>query len=246
MAGDILWGCFVKINTIVHIGQHKTGTTSIQHYLRTHKAELSSRGLFVPTSIAGHDHPSHYVLNIYALDSHRMSSMKEKLLKEKGDSYLKSLRESIPEEIKKIYTSATQENCKEIIWTNEGLYLLNSISEYKKIYELFSPYSSRITCVCCFREAKSYQQSHRKQLLKQGISLSDDKDSYRYLEDDSWLLDHARKKEILHQVFDEVITFPYNPINSISEFLHNIKYPEDTEKTASIRLNVTDTYDFSE
>lgn len=43
----------------IHIGPHKTGTTSIQWFLKENRAELLKRGYFVPESgsIRGGHHP---------------------------------------------------------------------------------------------------------------------------------------------------------------------------------------------
>ena len=76
-----------------------------------------------------------------------------------------------------------------------------------------------------------------EQLKKQGLGFSDDKDSYRYVDKDSWLFDYAKKKELLNQVFDKVIYFSYNPNDMVKLFMTSIGY--SAEDTKSIRLNVT-------
>lgn len=59
-----------------------------------------------------------------------------------------------------------------------------------------------MVCVCCFREIESYRASYVEQLRKNGIALSDDKDSYRYFGAESWLFDYARKEKLLaHNAF---------------------------------------------
>jgi len=225
------------MRTIIHIGQHKTGTTSIQKFLQQKKVELSKNGVYVPDSIAGYKHRSHFILNVYALNENRFSSMKEKLLKTKTKEYFSGLHQELESDISKHYSLAEKQGCRDIIWTNEGLYLLNSQQEYSRLRKLFDKYSSEVICVCCFREVESYKKSYAKQLMKQNINLSVDKDSYRYLQADSWLFDYPRKIRILEEVFDRVIAFPYNPLDNVSAFLERIGYPENNIE--SIRLNVT-------
>jgi len=227
------------MQTIIHIGQHKTGTTSIQHFLRQKKLEMAKKGLYVPDIIAGYDNPSHYILNVYALEENRYSSMKEKLMASKPKEYFDGLQQELEKDIAKHYSLAEKYKCKDVIWTNEGLYLLNSIQEYMRLRKLFDKYSSNIICVCCFREVASYKKSYIQQLLKQGISLSADKNSYRYLQDDSWLFDYSRKTKMLKKVFDQVITFTYNQHDSIKPFLENIGYGYSENNIEPIRLNVT-------
>ena len=225
------------MRTLIHIGQHKTGTTSIQHYLRQRRTELAQRGLYVPDSVAGYDHPSHYILNVYALNENRFSSMKEQLLIIKPPEYFSGLRQELERDISKHYSRADEQGCKDVIWTNEGLYLLNSTQEYFRLRELFDRHSSSIVCVCCFRDVESYRESYARQLLKQAIPLSTDKDSYRYLHADFWLFDYPGKIRMLKEVFDQVIASPYDPLDNVGAFLEKIGYP--WSNTESIRLNVT-------
>lgn len=68
------------MRSLIHMGQHKTATTSIQHHLKSNREALLKRGLYVANSIAGYDAPSHFILNIYALKENRLSAMKERFL----------------------------------------------------------------------------------------------------------------------------------------------------------------------
>lgn len=199
--------------------------------------ELAEKGLYVPDYIAGYDSPSLFILSVYALKQNRYSSMKERLLKVKSKEYFLGLERELDRDISTHYLNAKNQGCKDLVWSNEGLYLLDSIEEYKRLRNLFNKYSSSVTCLCCFRDVESYRKSYTEQLKKQGISLSDDKNSYRYLEADSWLFDYARKVRILEQVFDEVLTFPYDQLDNITAFLGQMGYSADNTK--SVRLNMT-------
>lgn len=225
------------MRTIIHIGQHKTGTTSIQHYLKNKRIELAKEGLYVPESLVGFDHPSHFILNVYALNQNRSSSMKDNLLATKPSEFFAGLQQTLEDDISRHYHNANGQGCKDIIWSNEGLYLLNSVEEYKRLLELFDKYSSKVVCVCCFRELESYKLSYMKQLKKQGIGFSDDRDSYRYVKDDSWLFDYKQKEKILRQVFEKVIIFPYDKRDMVKTFMKQIGY--FITDGDSIRLNVT-------
>jgi hypothetical protein len=225
------------MRTIIHIGQHKTGTTSIQHYLKDNRDELAERGLYVPDSLAGDGNPSHFLLNIYSLEENRFSYMKERLLEIKDSEYFITLKQNLENDIAQHYQRAESQGCKDIIWSNEGLYLLNSVGEYQKLYELFHKYSLETVCICCFRDVASYRKSYIEQHKKMGIESSDDKDSYRYVEADSWLFDYERKKQILNQVFAKTIYFSYDKEDMIKIFMEKIGYM--VTGTDSIRLNVT-------
>ena len=226
------------MRTILHIGQHKTGTTSLQHYLQKQRNNLLKEGLYIPDSIMGIRHPSHYILNVYSLESKRLSPMKEVLIKSKTPDYFYHLEENLVADIEKHYQQAKEQQCSEIIWTNEGLYLLNSVAEYKKLRQLFEQYSDEIICICCFREKNSFRQSYMQQLKKQGLPFSQEEDSYCHIESTSWLFDYDRKKDILQQVFSKNIYIPYNSENMVQTFMAYIGY-DSVATTKTERLNIT-------
>jgi hypothetical protein len=225
------------MKTFIHIGQHKTGTTSIQHYLVSKRAELAKEGLYVPDTLVGIENHSHFILNVYALNQNRMSSKKEKLLAKNGPKYFADLKGRLEKDIAQHYAAARKMGCNEIIWSNEGLYLLNSVEEYERLLELFRKHSTEVVCVCCFREVESYRESYMKQLTKRGIAFNSDKDSYRYVEPDSWLFDYESKEKLLRQVFGNVLFFPYNSQNMVGTFMEKIGH--QAPDSDAFRLNVT-------
>jgi len=218
------------MKTIIHIGQHKTGTTSIQYFLQDNRTTLVENGLY--------KHPSHFILNVYALEKDRYSSKKEEIIANKGKQYLSELEIELKKDIKIIYKDALQNKCDKVIWSNEGLYLLNTVTEYKRLIGLFSEYSTEIEVVCCFRDVKSYRESYIKQQSKLNIRPSNNPDSYRYLEPDSWLFDYKRKKDLLSEVVDIFTYFKYDPIDNVKKFMETIGH--NTANTDSYRLNVTE------
>ena len=225
------------LKTIIHIGQHKTGTTSIQHYLRNNRQDLVKHGLYYPDSLSGFDNPSHFLLNVYSLNKFRYSPMKEMLLKNETPEFFLELKNNLESDIARHYEEAERLGCKEIVWSNEGLYLLNSSEEYHRLLELFSKHSAQVVCVCCFREIESFKKSYLKTLETINPGSCTDKDSYRYIESDSWLFDVDRKKSILSQVFENTIYLSYNPTDMIKTFMDSLGY--QVFNTSGLRLNIT-------
>lgn len=225
------------MKTIIHIGQHKTATTSIQHCLQENSVILEKQGLYIPDSLVGYNNPSHFILNVYALAHHRTSSAKDRVLAAKGKDFLSELKGQLKQDISSHYQRAKEKNCTEVIWSNEGLYLLNSKEEYQKLISLFTPFSSEITVVCCFREVNSYRKSYANQQHKLGLQPSNDKDSYRYLKKDSWLFDYERKKNLLTRTFDNSLFFSYSESDNVSKFMTEIGHC--IPKTQSFRLNIS-------
>ena len=220
------------MRTFVHLGQHKTATTSIQMFLNEHAAALRERGLYIP--LPGRLHAR---LNVYALRRDRMSSVKEQLLQQKGRFFFWTLGWRLRAMISFHYRKARALGCRDVLWSNEGLYLLNSVAEYQRLVRLFAVHTRPTVAVCCFRDVDSYRDSYRKQLQKDGRPLSTDPQSDRYVEADSWLFDFPAKQALLEQTFDEVRTFAYEPDDNVARFFEVIGYP--VEGTHRYRHNVT-------
>lgn len=224
------------MKTIIHIGQHKTGTTSLQHYLQDQRQTLLTEGLYVPDALAGISHPSHYMLNVYALDEKRLSPMKEQLLANNNPIFFSELEEHLQNDIKQHYQLAKKAGCHTIIWSNEGLYLLNSVAEYRRLLSLFSDDSDEVLCICTFREKNAFRTSYIQQLKKQGIDHCDDIDSYAHVKHTSWLFDYQRKKQLLSQVFETRLYLDYTPKNMSKTFMQSIGFSSPQEECY---LNIT-------
>lgn len=228
------------MKTIIHIGQHKTATTSIQHYLKKNRKALIEQGLYVPDSLVQCDSPSHFLLNVYALAPDRSSPMKDKLIKHDNfNPFSDEFSNDLKKDIKLHYEKAKKKKCTEVIWSNEGLYLLNSKTEYLKLISLFENYSDELICVCTFRDKKDFLHSYTKHLIKQKLKPSKNKTSYRFVDTSSWLMDYDRKKNILEEVFHKTIYIQYDSKDMISIFLRNLGY-KPTPQTQMIRLNISD------
>ena len=140
------------MRTIVHIGQHKTGTTSIQHFLQNRRDDLAEAGLYIPDTLLGFDNPSHFLLNVHALDADRESTAKIMLKEAVDPGYFDTLADRLREDIARHYALALEHDCAEVLWTNEGLFLLDSEAEYARLRALFDDHSDSVDCVCCFRD----------------------------------------------------------------------------------------------
>jgi len=183
------------MKTLVHIGSHKTATTSIQSFLQDHTEELLRYGYYFPTKLATVSSSSHWPLSIYALQEMRCSPMKELILADYGPEYLANIIREVESDVKTHYSAAKKYNCHTVIWSNEGLFLLRYSSEYRRLRNLFLGLSPKVDVVCCFRNKSDFKKSYINQLSRMDTPpITDDSDSYRYTEDDSWLFDYAKKK----------------------------------------------------
>ena len=226
------------MRTIIHVGQHKTGTTSTQVYLHDNAKELLRQGVYFPRDLAGSDAVSHFPLNIYALDEGRMSDRKEVMLRDEGQEAIDRMRMLVPEDVRRHYEVASSKGADTVLWSNEGLYLCNSDTEYQRVIDLFRPYSSEIVAVCCFRDVESLKESLLKQYKRRGVEPGTDPNGDRYLGEGSWILDHDRKRTLLNTAFDQCIFFDYEPADNVKAFMAAIGYEYGIAKI--YRRNVSD------
>jgi hypothetical protein len=202
------------MESIVHIGQHKTGTTSIQEFAKEYYAELLRQKIYIPTRFMGRETTNHYELNLVTLADERGSPMKDKY---KGS--MVELKDKICREIESRYEDAKRLGCERVVWSNEGLSLLRYTNEYESLYNLFSPYSKRVSIVLCLRNKDEFKRAWTNQLIKMGLSEEKtDINSYRYTNEDSWLFDWSSRLERMAFIFDKVITYRYCSNCSIQQF----------------------------
>ena len=228
------------MKTLVHIGQHKTATTSIQNTLAINRSQLLQAGLWYPTELAGINFPSHYPLSVYCLAEGRFSHKKSKLAAN-DPQQLKVIMTHVVNDIKSQYQMAQANGCHTVLWSNEGLYLLNSLHEYLKLYDLFKQHSEELSVMCCFRDVSSFTKSYTNQLYNSGFQPSEDSDSFCYVKPDSWLFDFERKKMLLNHVFyNKTVVFEYKSSGMVKLFLQKAGFPE--LELEELRLNQSDNY----
>lgn len=202
------------METFIHLGQHKTGTTSIQSFLLKNKAALEVQRIFIPTDFMGRKTANHYELNLVTLADQRSSPMKDAF-----NGSLENLKGKVENEIDLIYKLCINKNCNKVLFSNEGLSLLRHYEEYQALYNLFSKYSIKVSVVICLRAEKEFKSSWASQLKRMGlVEEKNDKNSYRYLGDDSWLFKWQDRLAVMSQIFDKLIVYKYKKISSIHSF----------------------------
>ncbi len=226
------------METFIHLGQHKTGTKSIQEFLLRNQAALEAQRILIPTDFMGRNTANHYELNIVTLADQRSSPVKDAFT-----GSLENLKEKVKNEIDLIYEIGINKNCNKVLFSNEGLSLLWHYEEYEALYNLFSQYSIKVSVVICLREEKEFKSSWASQLKKMGLDEEkNDKNSYRYLGDDSWLFKWQDRLTVMSQIFDKLIVYKYKRNSSIHSFcdalnIDLLKIDKNPDKI--YQLNVT-------
>ena len=171
----------------LHIGTHKTGSTSFQYFMRDHARVLSNAGFSFYEGMK--EIENHLELHVAAMRPERMSFSKEKY--EIAD--IESFRHEVANNVSRHYAAHPQ---SEPIFSAEGLALLRYPDELRTLGQLIEAERFDVRVLLVLRNRQAYLDSMRRQILKvPGRLPSQEPDSHRYVEDDSWLVDydHIRK-----------------------------------------------------
>lgn len=156
---------------ILHIGTHKTGTTSIQNTLQKNCDQLSKYGVYYPK-----EHPNNHSISLYSL-----------FLNEPEDYFFikqffnlnskKELYKKI-EELKTYWKSQFEKFMKSeydcFIVSGEDFEFLPRKGKLNEFLEFIKPYFDDIKIIVYFREPKAYMLSAIQQNIKFGkTSFSD-------------------------------------------------------------------------
>ena len=162
---------------IVHIGTHKTGSTSLQYWLAQHAAELASHhGLGVYRPI----HPNGRELALLCADPDRSIPTIREIPEWRTEAWRTPSSGHVRSEVER--------SDEVMLISNETLSLLRTPDELERLRDLLAPRVVDIVLVT--RRAEDFLRSWRDQLTRDGFAMSQDPTSFAYLERDSWLVDY--------------------------------------------------------
>lgn len=196
-------------HAILHIGLHKTGTTSIQAFLQRKREGLLARDIDV---YRGLYHPgNHFELHAAALRRERMSPFKARRNVVMDDAACESIRDRVRGFLDRTHST-------KVVFSGEGMCYLRYDDEFERLAQLVP--ARRIQIVMCVREAGAWLKSYDKEMRKHPLTtpVTDDKDSCWYLGPDSWLADIEGRVENFRRFFgsDNVTVFRYE--QALQEF----------------------------
>lgn len=168
----------------IHLGTHKTGTTSIQRCLADNCQLLRGRGYDVYHGVHLHG-ANHVEMHLSCLRPERDSFIK---LRNPQADYGEGFRAAIIQRVRGFLASSPQPHQ---IFSNEGMSWLRFPDEMERLRDLLQADHRAICFILYLRERKSFAASYRRQIYKvPGRTASKDPESVCYIEDDSWLLDY--------------------------------------------------------
>ncbi|MGD9418321.1 MAG: hypothetical protein Q7R22_005210 [Verrucomicrobiota bacterium JB025] len=174
----------------LHIGTHKTGSTSIQRWLHDNKTLLSQNGHDIYQGI--HRPDNHVELYLSTMRPERDSFAK---LKRPEISFDDAYTRSVSDKVRSFIAGSTANH---LVFTSEGLSLLRHPDELERLKTLIGSDYDAIRIILVLRDKATFLDRYRKQLLqKKGRKPSTDYWSCLYVEDDTWLTDY----EALIQVY---------------------------------------------
>jgi len=189
-----------KSSCIVHIGLHKTGTTSIQHFLRENRNRLQGLGFCFYHGL--HIDENHVELHAATMRPDRTSTFRMKSDLVFDDSYLKAT-------CKRVNAFFDQIENATAVFSAEGLSLLRYVDEVEKLASIMP---ADVKIIAYLRNPEDYLRSHANQLSKAGITGITDKTSHAYMQSDTWMIDYELRLEAYRTTFgqDNVIVVDYD------------------------------------
>lgn len=184
-----------KPRLYLHIGTHKTGSTSFQYFLRDQRAALlkANKAFFD----GAYETENHLELHVAAMQQDRGSFSKVKY----GITGTSQFRSETKARLLEFYA---QHEGKDIILSAEGLTLLRYADELSALREIVSADRFEVFIILVLRNAEEYLASLKAQIIKvPGREPSADKDSHLYIEADSWLADYKALKQRWRDAFGQ-------------------------------------------
>lgn len=187
---------------VLDIGTHKTGSTSRQLFLAENEALLARsgvaffRGCFIESN--------HVELHMACMEDGRDSPARAMFAGTTGRADLHARTRE------RIATFLDSTEASTLVFSAEGLSYLRHPAELDRLAAFFPDEAVRVTVY--LRDKREFLRSYRRQLAAMGIAPSDDKDSFAYAADDSWLLDYGRFAGIFGARFgqENLRTFDYD------------------------------------
>ena len=165
---------------LVHIGTHKTGSTSIQEFLRDHNDDLLAtvgasfpEGFLIPGL--------HSELPLLSIRAGRSWSARIRFPETQTATWLAAAERHVRSRVQST-------DFEVLVYSHEDLSYLRFDDEFVRLRELFAPRD--VTVVVVLRDKTDFLRSYREQLSAMGFEPSDDPTSFAYVEPDSWLLDY--------------------------------------------------------
>ena len=185
-----------KKTAILHIGIHKTGSTSIQRFLGVNRSKLRQCGIDFYSGI--HHLNNHVELHTAAIRTSRETPFKLTSGVLVNDDYRNLVRDRVRE-----YVSNSE--CESVLFSAEGLSYLRYDDELERLTSMIPAEDIRV--IMYLRNPDSFMKSYKLELKKNNIKFSEDKESVAYVLDDTWLTNYGERVSFFRNWFGDSNTF---------------------------------------
>ena len=211
-------------NIYLHFGCHKTGSTSIQMFLKINKRYLIQNNFNIIDTFSGRN----IELSLFCLRKNILKFTNPNL------SNSKILLRNILFKIKLslFFLSSKEQN---FIFSDEGLDYIRTQKEIDNVKHLF-PSNYKIIPILIIRDKKKWINSWINYLLDLDMIDYHNKDSPYFISDQSWYFRINKLIDIINSNFDNVIYIDYTS-NVIPSFLNSIGI--NPPINCNIKLNKT-------
>ncbi|MBI1418705.1 MAG: hypothetical protein GC146_15930 [Limimaricola sp.] len=192
---------------ILHIGLHKTGTTSFQAVMHNHRAAFLAQGIDpfqTPRGISS-GRAKHGDLAFAAMRSGVLDQRPGDLLHGVDQQALfESTRAAIASHV-------AASTCTRFLFSTEALSLLRTPDELSRLKALFPPGPATFSAVLALREKEAWLASYTNHMVKSGVTPATDPASAYYLRGDNWLTDFDGLVATWRAGCDSLVTLHYDP-----------------------------------
>ena len=225
----------------LHIGTHKTGSSSLQHYLGAQRKTLVSHGFAYFTG--AYEPDNHVEFFAIPLRAEREAFSRAKYGIEQTGKAMEAAAANFQK-----FRQANQAHS--LIVSTEGLSLFRHDDEMERLKTILGAETLDIVPILVIRDKAAFLDSFRKQILKHADrELSDDPASINYVGQDSWLADLGAIKSLWRKHFgeDALRVIDYDQAmdreqDILPAALKAMDLPESfIPEAGSVRIN-TDTY----
>ena len=208
-------------NVVLHVGLHKTGSTSIQSWLRDHEELLCQYGIWFPRGWLQLN--NHFELPLAFMRLDRMTNARRRSDEWRSAEWRAGL-------VRQVRSALVRHPAETTVLSAENLSWLRYDDEFEPLRELVGD----AEIVMFIRNPDDLLASLHRHFHKNGFEgVSDDPDAYNYVKPDSWLVDFDSRIADWKRWFTRVQVLDYDleaaRDGSIAAFVRSLGLPVGEE-----------------
>ena len=199
---------------VLHIGTHKTGTTSFQRWFTENEQAITEA--CGATIYKGRVRDARELGALFINPDRETPDIRRRIqrgdtadagsLPLRGTSEWNQLETEVLSSVRQQLVAASQT----FVVSSESLSLLRYPSEISRLAEIFPP--DQTTVVVCLRTAEGFLASWKRHLDRDFFEFSDDPTSFAYVQPDSWLVNYEQLLTAYRDVYghESVVVIDYD------------------------------------